>query len=118
MAAAIASVVFYNPYLDLSCQRDCLQNPLLIAYLDRVADVFRLVEGVACAVWCAVAIRDLRESHGGGGSSRDGLRGRGRALRVAILTFSHDDPQAAALRVLHAGVATCVWLRAPRSRTS
>ena len=36
VAAAIASVVFYNPYLDLSCQRDCLQNPLLVANLDRV----------------------------------------------------------------------------------
>lgn len=109
VAAAIASVVFYNPYLDLSCQRDCLQNPLLVANLDHVADVLRLAEGVACAVWCAVAIRDLSESHGARGMlGATACAVAVAALRVAILTFSHDDPQAAALRVLHAGVAICV----------
>jgi len=111
VGAAVASVVLYDPYLDLSCQRDCLQNPLLVANLHGVALVIRLAESMACAVWCAIAIRDLRESHGGRailGATTVAVAVAVAALRVAILTFAHDDPQAATLRVLHAGVATCV----------
>ena len=109
VAAAVASVLFYDPYLDFSCQRDCFQNPLLVANLHGVAHVIRLAEGVACAVWCAVAIRDLREGHGARGIlGATACAVAVAALRVEILTFARDDPQAAALRVLHAGVAICV----------
>jgi signal transduction histidine kinase len=109
VAAAIASVVLYDPYLDLACQRDCLQNPLLVANLHGVALAIRLAEGVACAAWCAIAVRDVRASHAGRGIlGVTACAVAVAALRVEILTFARDNPQAAALRVLHAGVATCV----------
>jgi signal transduction histidine kinase len=109
VAAAIASVVFYDPYLDLSCQRDCFQNPLLVANLHGLALVIRLAEGAACAVWCAIAIRDLRESQDGWVILvATACVVAVAALRVTILTFAHDNPLEAALRVLHAGVAMCM----------
>ena len=113
LVAALASIVTYDPYLDLSCQRDCLQNPLLVANVDSVAVVLRLAESAACVAWCLVAIRDIR----------NGYRRRVilaatvsavavSALRVVTLTFASDDPQAPALRVLHAVVASCVLITA------
>jgi len=107
LAAALASIVTYDPYLDLSCQRDCLQNPLLVANLHSVAVVLRLAESAACLAWCLVAIRDIRNGY----RTRVILAATVSAvavsaLRVVTLTFASDDPQAPALRVLHAGLAS------------
>jgi hypothetical protein len=63
VAAAVASIVTYDPYLDLSCQRDCLQNPLLVANLHSVALTLRLAESAACVAWCLVALPDIRDGH-------------------------------------------------------
>ena len=109
VAAAVVSVVTYDPYLDLSCQRDCLQNPLLVANVHSVALLLRLAEGAACVGWCLVAIRDFRNGYG----ARVILAATAgavavSALRLVTLTFTSDDPQATALRVLHVGVASCV----------
>jgi signal transduction histidine kinase len=109
VAAAVASIVTYDPYLDLSCQRDCLQNPLLLANLPSVAPVFRLAESAACVASCLVAIRDFRKGYG----ARVILAATASAvavsaLRLVSLTFTPDNPQVPALRVLHAGVASCV----------
>jgi signal transduction histidine kinase len=111
LAAAVASIVTYDPYLDLSCQRDCLQNPLLVANVDSVAVVLRLAESAACVAWCLVAIRDIVRGY----RTRVILAATASAvavsaLRVVSLTFASDDPQAPALRVLHAGVASCVLI--------
>ena len=111
MAAAVASIVTYDPYLDLSCQRDCLQNPLLVANLHSVAVVLRLAESAACVAWCLVAIRDIRNGYRtqvilAATVSAVAVS----ALRVVTLTFASDDPQAPALRVLHAGLASCVLI--------
>jgi signal transduction histidine kinase len=111
LAAAFASIVTYDPYLDLSCQRDCLQNPLLVANVYSVAVVLRLAESAACVAWCLVAIRDLLSGY----RTRAILAATASAvavsaLRVVSLTFASDDPQAPALRVLHATVASCVLI--------
>jgi len=111
VAAAVASVVTYDPYLDLSCHRDCLQNPLLVANLHSVAVVLRLAESAACLAWCLVAIRDIRNGY----TTRVILAATVSAvavsaLRVVTLTFASDDPQAPTLRVLHAAVASCVLI--------
>jgi signal transduction histidine kinase len=111
VAAALASIVTYDPYLDLSCQRDCLQNPLLLANLHSVALASRLAETGACVAWCLVAIRDVHNGRGSGvilGTTASAVAVS--ALRLVSLTFASDDPQATALRVLHAGVAGCVML--------
>jgi signal transduction histidine kinase len=111
LAAAVASIVTYDPYLDLSCQRDCLQDPMLVANVHSVAVALRLAESAACVAWCLVAIRDIRKGY----RTRVILAATVcavavSALRVVSLTFASDDPQASALRVLHATVACCVLI--------
>jgi len=57
--AAFASVALRNPYLDLTCQRDCVPNPLLVVNPPDVLRGLRLLEAAAAGGWCLVALRDL-----------------------------------------------------------
>lgn len=104
--AAFASVVLHNPYLDPSCQRDCLPNPLLVVNSPDVVRALRLVEAAAAVGWCLVAVRDLVRRYSVPlilGASAVAVVAS--TLRLVTLTLVEDDPGRPWLRVLHTAAA-------------
>jgi signal transduction histidine kinase len=126
MSAAVASVGLYNPYADVSCLRDCLPNPLLLLDAPTIVTGLYLMEAVAACAWCLLAIRDLVHDNGPAVTLASTVAVGVATVRLVAFTFVQDDPQRAALAVLHAGAAGGVLLtaagiahelsRAPRAR--
>jgi signal transduction histidine kinase len=126
VSAAVARVALYNPYTDVSCLRDCLPNPLLLFDAPAVVTVLYLIEAVAAGAWCLLAIRDLVHDKGPAVTLASAVAIAVATARLVAFTLVQDDPQRAALAVLHAGAAGGVLLtaaalayelsRAPRAR--